>query len=90
MRTDICAREDEATQTALLEALAAIGAAPEDDSPLDVPFPTGLSRFRVGSQTLTVFADAWLVDLEGPDELVQRVIELMARTGDALRDRTTE
>jgi hypothetical protein len=78
MRTDICAREDVATQTVLLEALTAIGAALEDDSPLDVPFPTGLSRFRVGTDTLTVFADAWLVDLEGPDEPVKRVLELMA------------
>ena len=52
MRTDICAREDEATQTALLEALAAIGAASEDDSPLEVPFPTGLTRFRVGFEQL--------------------------------------
>ena len=78
MRTDICAREDVATQVELLEALAAIGAAPDGDSPLDVPFPTGLSRFHVGSEALTVFADAWLVDLEGPDETVKRVLELMA------------
>ena len=77
MRTDICAREDEAAQTALLEALSAVGAAPEDDFTLEVPFPTGLHRFRVGFEYLTVFADAWLIDLEGPDELVERVRELM-------------
>jgi hypothetical protein len=87
MRTDICAREDESTQTALLEALRAVGAAPEDDSLMEVPFPTELSRFRVGFQQLTVFADTWTVDLEGPDELVRQVIELMA--GDE-RDRTAE
>ena len=81
MRTDICAREDEATQTALLEALSSIGAAPEDDSAVEVPFPTGLSRFRVGFETLTVFVDAWAVDLEGPDELVDRVLQLIS-TGD--------
>jgi hypothetical protein len=78
MRTDICAREDLATQTALLEALSEIGAAPEDDSPQEVPFPTGLSRFRLGPDVLTVFADTWLVDLEGPDDAVKRVLELMA------------
>jgi hypothetical protein len=78
MRTDICSRDDDAAQTALLEALSAVGAAPEDDFTLEVPFPTGLHRFRVGSDYLTVFADAWLVDLEGPDELVRRVQELMA------------
>jgi hypothetical protein len=78
MRTDICAREDESTQTALLEALAAIGATPEDDSPMEVPFPTGLNRFRVGFEALTVFADTWTVDLEGPDELVQQVLQLIS------------
>ena len=74
MDINICYTDDLATQTALLDALTAIGARPEDDSPLDVPFPTGLSRFRVGFETLTVFVDAWCVDLEGTDELVQRVL----------------
>ena len=78
MRTDICAREDESTQTALLEALTAVGAASEDDSALEVPFPTGLSRFRVGFEQLTVFADTWTVDLEGPDELVRQVLQLIS------------
>ena len=78
MRTDICAREDETTQTALLEALASVGAAPEDDSLMEVPFPTGLSRFRVGFEQLTVFADTWTVDLEGPDALVQQVLQLIS------------
>ena len=78
MRTDICAREDLATQTALLEALAAVGANAEDDSAQGVPFPTGLSRFRVGFDALTVFADAWVVDLEGPDELVRQVLQLIS------------
>ena len=78
MRTDICVREDESTQTVLLEALASIGAAPENDSPVEVPFPTGLSRFSVGFETLTVFVDAWSVDLEGPDELVEQVLQLIS------------
>lgn len=78
MRTDVCVREDEATQTALLEALSSIGAAPEDDSALELPFPTGLSRFRVGFETLTVFVDAWAVDLGGPDELVDQVLQLIS------------
>ena len=78
MRTDICAREDDAAQTALREALTSVGAAPEDDSPMEVPFPTGLSRFRVGFEALTVFVDAWSVDLEGPDELVEQVLQLIS------------
>ena len=78
MRTDICARDDTATQAALLDALAAAGAHPDADSPPDVPFPTGLTRFQAGRGTLTVFADAWLVDLEGPDELVREVVQYLA------------
>jgi hypothetical protein len=78
MRADICAREDVVTQTALLGALAAVGAGAEGDGGQYVPFPTGLSRFHVGFETLTVFADAWLVDLEGPDHLVRQVLQLMA------------
>ena len=78
MRTDICACEDTEVQTALLEALGAVGAAPEDDVALDVPLPTGLLRFRAGGSVLTVFTDAWGVDLEGPDQLVKRVVAEMA------------
>jgi hypothetical protein len=79
MRTDICAREDIETQTALLEALGSVGAAPEDDLP-DVPLPTGLLRFRTGHEILTVFSDTWGVDLEGSDELVKRVVAEMGAT----------
>jgi hypothetical protein len=75
MRIDICAREDEVTQLTLLEVLASIGAFSEDDSPLEVPFSTGLHRFHVGFEILTVFVDTWLVDLEGPDDLVKRVLQ---------------
>jgi hypothetical protein len=77
MRTDICAREDLEVQSALLQALAAVGASPEDDLP-DVPLPTGVLRFRAGHEVLTVFSDAWGVDLEGPEELVKRVMTEMA------------
>jgi hypothetical protein len=79
MRTDICAREDVDTQTALLVALGSVGASPEDDLP-DVPLPTGLLRFRSGHEVLTVFCDTWGVDLEGSDELVKRVVAEMGAT----------
>ena len=80
MRADVCAREDLEAQSALLEALGSVGAAPEDDLP-DVPLPTGLLRFRTGHDVLTVFTDAWGVDLEGPDDLVQRVLAHMTGAG---------
>lgn len=81
MRIDLCQRDDYATQAALLEAFGRVGAYPEDDFDLSVPLPTGLLRFRVGTDFLTVFADAWAIDLEGPDELVRRVQEAMEPPG---------
>ena len=78
MRVDICPREDYPTQAALLEAFAQIGAYSEDDFEIEVPLPTGLLRFRVGSEFLTVFVDSWNVDLEGSDELVKQVLAALA------------
>ena len=76
MRVEICASDDYDTRERLPAALAEIGAASEGywESSLGV----GLTRFRVGFDVLTVFIDAWLVDLDGPDELVQRVVELIS------------
>ncbi len=77
MRTDICSRDDYATQAAFVDALARCSAFPDDDFALDVPLPTGLLRFRIGTDVLTVLVDAWSIDLEGPDEHVQRIIAAM-------------
>ena len=75
MRVDICASDDYDTRDRLLAALAALGATSEGDAEA---LGVGLNRFRVGSETLTVFIDAWSADLDGPDELVQRVVELIS------------
>jgi hypothetical protein len=78
MRADICASDDYETRQRLLSALAEVGAANEGDwEALGV----GLHRFRVGFEALTVFIDAWQVDIEGPDELVRQVLQLIS-TGD--------
>jgi hypothetical protein len=74
MRIDVCARDDYATQGAFLEALARVGAYPDEDFDLEVPLPSGFLQFRAGTEFLTVFADAWGVNLDGPDALVQRVL----------------
>ena len=75
MRTDICASDDYETRERLLLALAEIGASNEGDRE---SLGVGLHRFRAGFETLTVFIDAWTVDLEGPDELVQQVLQLIS------------
>jgi hypothetical protein len=87
MRIDICASDDYETRERLLEAIRAFGGLSEEDGEA---LGVGLHRFRIGFETLTMFVDAWCVDLEGPDELVRRVIELMAGTGDTLPDRASE
>ena len=75
MRVEICASDDYDTRDRLLAALAEIGAAGEGDGE---PLGVGLNRFRAGFDTLTVFIDAWLIDLDGPDEVVRRVVELIS------------
>ena len=80
MRVDICTTEDEDTKAALLAALGEVGALPEDaDFPPDAVLGLGLHKFRTaGGEPLTVYADAWGVDLEGPDDLVNRVVAILA------------
>jgi hypothetical protein len=85
MRVDVCTTEDEDTKAALLAALAAVGAVYDEDDPRDssdVALGVGLHRFRTArGEALTVFADAWGVDLDGPDELVNRVLAILAGAG---------
>ena len=81
MRVDICTNDDHDTTAALLEALAAVGASADEPEFAGSVLGPGLHRFRVGPNVLSVFVDAWSVDLEGPDELVNRVLGHMASPG---------
>jgi hypothetical protein len=76
VRADICASDDYETRERLLSALAEIGATSEAD--VESSLGVGLHRFRAGFETLSVFIDAWQVDIEGPDELVQQVLQLIS------------
>ena len=79
MRVDICDTADRDTIDELLAALGAVGAIHEDPDADGAELGAGLHRFRVpGGETLTVFVDAWGVDLEGPDALVNRVLQHLA------------
>jgi hypothetical protein len=78
MHITICLRDDYATQAKLLQAFAVIGAYPEDEFDMEVPLPTGFLRFRVGTELFEVFSDAWVVDLQGSDELVKRMLAVLA------------
>jgi len=80
MRVDVCPNDDYDTVAALLAALAAVGATADDpDFADDGALGVGLHRFRTAAgDVLTVYADAWGVDLEGPDALVNRVLATLA------------
>ena len=76
-RADICGADDDDGIDRLQAALrdrGFLGNTDNHDSPLGV----GLSHFRRGPDEVTVFIDAWLVDLAGPDELVREVVEALS------------
>lgn len=76
IRADICASDDFDTVARLQAALAAVGVV-ADDTWHDSPLGTGLTRFRKGDAELTVFRDAWGVDLAGPEGVVNEVLRAM-------------
>ena len=75
-RTDICASDDFDAIARLQAALVAVGVV-ADDTWHDSPLGTGLQTFRRGGEELTVFKDAWAVDLAGPEALVNEVLRAM-------------
>jgi hypothetical protein len=73
-RADICASDDHDTITRLLAAVQAVGGelAGECDA-----LGVGLHLFQTPGGELSVFADAWSVDVAGPEELVDRVLAIL-------------
>lgn len=78
LRVDICAADDYETQERLQAVLRELGIMADDTWHDDPGFGTGLTRYRFGSQELSVYKDAWVVDLAGPEDLVNRVLEAMS------------
>ena len=81
-RIDICASDDFNGIARLQAALVAVGVV-ADDTWHDSPLGTGLTRFRKGDAELTVFKDAWVVDLAGPEPLVNEVLRAMVSEPEA-------
>lgn len=78
LRADICAADDFDTQAKLVEVLRDLGFVADDTWHDDPTFGVGLTRYRLGGQELTVFKDAWVVDVAGSDELVNAVLRALA------------
>jgi hypothetical protein len=72
-RADICSAEDYETMDRLQAVLAGLGIV-ADDSWHDSSFGLGLTRYRKGEREISVFRDAWVVDIAGPDDLVNEVL----------------
>ena len=73
-RTDICAADDFDTQARLVDVLRDLGFVADDTWHDDPTLGTGVTRYRLGGQELTVFKDVWIVDIAGPREVVQAVL----------------
>jgi hypothetical protein len=77
MTSELPCSADHDTQARLQTVLSELGIVADDTWHDEPGFGTGVTRYRFGDQELTVFKDVWIVDLAGPDELVNRVLEAM-------------
>jgi len=77
-RAEICSSDDCDAIDRLQAVLAELGVL-ADDTWHDTPIGTGLTRYRRGADELTVFRDAWIVDVAGPDDLVRLILERLGQ-----------
>jgi hypothetical protein len=77
MRADICDPSDTAAVERFRSALRRLGAVrlakdwvPDGD----------IYRMKIGDDELTIFCDNWSLDIEGPDDLVRRVVSEYEQT----------
>jgi hypothetical protein len=71
MRADICNPDDDAAVQRFRNALQSLGAGISEKS---WALGVDVYRFNIGGDELTIFSDAWSIDIEGPDALVQKVL----------------
>lgn len=76
MRADICRSDDGAALERFRETLRRLGAQVEGKG-----WAIGVDhhRLQIAGEHLSIFSDAWEVDIEGPDELVERVVREFER-----------
>ena len=71
MRADICEPTDEAAVARFRQALRRMGAQIDDKG---WAIGVDLYRLKIGDEQLSVFSDEWSLDIEGSEDLVQRVL----------------
>ena len=77
MRADICDSNDEAAVARFRDALRRLGAQLDDK---DWAIGVDLYHLTIGDEQLSVFSDEWSLDIEGSDNLVQRVLREYEQT----------
>ena len=70
---EVCASSDEESKQLLLQAIGALGGVGELHE-----IGAGLQRFELPGGEVTVYADAWRVDIAGPSAVVRDVLDKMA------------
>lgn len=80
MRADICDPSDEDQVERFKAALERLGATSVGKS---WGLGVDVLDLQIGQDVLTVFSDAWSVDVEGPEHLVQLVVQLLGKPGTA-------
>lgn len=76
-RVELCASDDFESIDRLQAALGELEWV-ADDTWHDSPIGVGLTRFRRAGAELTVFRDAWVVDVAGPPAAVEQLMERLA------------
>ncbi len=76
-RIDVCASDDYDAIGRLQAVLGELGWV-ADDTWHDSPLGVGLTRFRRAADELTVYRDAWVVDLAASEAVVNQVIERLS------------
>jgi hypothetical protein len=72
MRADICDPTDAQAVERFRTTLHHLGASIKDTS---WGLGVSVNRVRIGSEELLLFSDSYSIDVEGPEELVKRVMQ---------------
>jgi len=75
VRADICEPDDAERIERFRSALRDLGAEPTKDF---MSHGVTVIMIRVSGQTLTVFSDPWSIDVEGPDDLVTKLLRQLS------------
>jgi hypothetical protein len=79
MHAHICEFDDQESFQRLRDFLHILGA---ECVSKDWAIGVDVHRFRVDGEEITIYSDAWSVDVEGPEELVLRIVTAVAVKGD--------